>query len=89
MVSPLAERARDVIEAGCDVALHCSGELAEMVEVGNAVPPLEGLAAERFARARACLRDPQPFDVADALALVTEAAGTQVASLGADPTVQA
>ena len=31
----------------------------------------------------------EPFDVADALALVTEAAGTQVASLGPDPTVPA
>ena len=35
------------------------------------------------------LREPEPFDVADALALVTEAAGTQVASLGPDPTVPA
>ena len=86
---PFAERARSVIEAGCDVALHCGGNLAEMVEVGNAVPELEGLAAERFARARDCLHDPQPFDVEEALSLVTEAAGTHVASLGADPTVQA
>jgi hypothetical protein len=53
------------------------------------VPPLESVAAERFARARACLHEPQRFDVAEALALVTEAAGTQVAALGADPTVQA
>jgi len=75
---PFAERARDVIAAGCDVALHCSGNLAEMVEVGNAVPPLEGLAAERFAHARAALRDPQPFDVAGALALVAEASGAPV-----------
>ena len=84
-----AERARGVIDAGCDVALHCSGSLAEMVEVGDTVPPLAGLAAERFANARAALREPVPFDVADALALVTEAAGTQVASLGPDPTVPA
>jgi beta-N-acetylhexosaminidase len=84
-----AERARGVIDAGCDVALYCSGILAEMVEVGDAVPPLEGLAAERFARARAALRQPEPFDVADALALVTEAAGAPVASLGPDPTVPA
>jgi beta-N-acetylhexosaminidase len=84
-----AERARGVIEAGCDVALHCSGKLAEMIEVGDAVPMLEGLAAERFAQARAALREPEPFDVAEALALVTEAAGTQVASLGPDPTVPA
>jgi beta-N-acetylhexosaminidase len=74
-----AERAHGVIDAGCDVALHCSGELAEMVEVGNAVPRLEGLAAERFAHARACFQDPQPFDVEEALALVTEASGTRVA----------
>jgi beta-N-acetylhexosaminidase len=86
---PFAARARGVIEAGCDVALHCSGDLVEMVEVGNAVPSLAGLAAERFARARAALHDPRPFDAAEAMALVTEAAGTGVASLGADPTVHA
>jgi len=89
LVGPFAERARGVIDAGCDVALHCSGKLKEMIEVGRAVPPLAGLAAMRFARARACLHDPQPFDVAEAMALVTEAAGTQIAALGRDPTVQA
>jgi beta-N-acetylhexosaminidase len=84
-----AERARGVIDAGCDVALHCSGKLAEMAEVADAVPLLEGLAAQRFASARTALREPEPFDVAEALALVTEAGGTQVASLGPDPTVPA
>ena len=82
-----ADRACGVIAAGCDVALHCSGTLAEMVEVGDAVPKLEGPAAERFSKARAALREPEPFDAAEALALVSEAAGTQVASLGPDPTV--
>ena len=70
---PFAERARDTIAAGCDVALHCSGALGEMVEVGKAVPPLAGLAAERFTQARAALHDPQPFDIAESLALVTQA----------------
>jgi beta-N-acetylhexosaminidase len=84
-----AARARAVIEAGCDVALHCSGRLDEIQEAASVLPPLEGLAAVRFARARAALREPQPFDVAEAMALVTEAAGTQVAGLGVDPTVQA
>jgi len=84
-----AERTRAVIDAGCDVALHCSGTLAEMKEVGTAAPPLDGIAAERFVRARAALHDPQPFDVAEAMALITEAAGTRVASVGADPTVRA
>lgn len=86
---PLAGRARDVIAAGCDVALHCSGNFGEMAEVADAVPRLAGVAAERFGHARSCLREPQPFDAAEAMALVTEAAGTQVASWGADPTVQA
>ena len=36
-----------------------------------------------------CCTSRKPFDVAEALALVAEAAKTQVASLGADPTVQA
>jgi hypothetical protein len=60
-----------------------------MAEVADAISALDGLAAERFARARAALREPEAFDVAEALALVTEAGKTQVASLGADPTVQA
>jgi beta-N-acetylhexosaminidase len=86
---PFAERARDTIAAGCDVALHCSGKLPDMTEVADAVPPLEGPAAARFARARAMLHEPQPFDIAQSLALVSEAAGTQIAAVGADPTVQA
>jgi beta-N-acetylhexosaminidase len=53
------------------------------------VPVLDGEAAARFERARACLHEPQSFDPAEAMALVSEAAGTRVASLGPDPTVQA
>jgi beta-N-acetylhexosaminidase len=86
---PFSERARETIAAGCDVALHCSGALAEMTEVADGVPALEDLAEQRFKQALAALREPQPFDVAESLALVTEAAGTQIAVLGADPTVQA
>ncbi len=84
-----AARTRAVTEAGCDVVLHCSGNLAEMVEVAGAAPPLAGIAAERFARARDLLHDPEPFDEEEALALVSEAAATRVASVGPDPTVQA
>ncbi|MGH6792679.1 MAG: hypothetical protein ACRECF_08080, partial [Methyloceanibacter sp.] len=76
-------------EAGCEVVLHCSGTLSEMTEVAAATPTLAGEAAARFAHARSCLHDPEPFDRAEAMALVSEAAGTRVASLGPDPTVQA
>jgi beta-N-acetylhexosaminidase len=81
---PFAERAHVVIEAGCDVALHCGGALAEMVEVAGAVPLLEGLAAERFSAARAKLREPQPFDVADSLALVAQASERSTLAAQAD-----
>jgi hypothetical protein len=50
-----------------------------MVEVASAVPPLEGQAGERFARALTFFCAPQPFDEAEAMALVTDAAGTRVA----------
>ena len=40
-------RARAAIAAGCDVVLHCSGELGEMQAVACAVPVLTGKAAAR------------------------------------------
>ena len=36
----LAERTRRALAAGCDLALHCNGVLAEMEEVADAAPPL-------------------------------------------------
>src|SRR4051812_12941934 len=33
-----ASRARGVVAAGCDVALHCSGKMGEMAAVASAVP---------------------------------------------------
>lgn len=49
----LAERARGVIAAGCDVALHCSGDFTEMAEIAEAAPPMTAAAVERLARAMA------------------------------------
>jgi beta-N-acetylhexosaminidase len=40
-------RSRAAIAAGCDVVLHCNGELAEMQAVASAVPALAGPAAQR------------------------------------------
>jgi beta-N-acetylhexosaminidase len=72
---PVGDRAAAVIDAGCDVALHCSGDLDEMREVAAAVPPLSGKSAERFARAVAMRRKPVPFDAEKALIMVAEARG--------------
>jgi len=58
-----AERTAAVLDAGSDLALHCSGNLAEMREVALASPSLSGLALARFERACAITqRSPQPYD---------------------------
>lgn len=33
-----SEKARKSIEAGCDLVLHCNGNMAEMVEISSAIP---------------------------------------------------
>lgn len=49
----VAGRARAALAAGCDIALHCNGERAEMAALAAAVPPLTGAAAARAAAALA------------------------------------
>jgi beta-N-acetylhexosaminidase len=46
-------RAAGVVAAGCDVALHCSGDLAEMRAVAGAVPCMSGEGEARLAGAMA------------------------------------
>jgi beta-N-acetylhexosaminidase len=57
-----AEKTLRALEAGCDLVLHCNGEMAEMEEVAEAAGVLK---AKPLTRARAALRSarrPQPFD---------------------------
>lgn len=82
LAGTMAEKAAAVIAAGCDVALHCSGDLAEMEQVAANVPELAGKAAERFAAAIAMLREPQPFDAAEALSLVAAVEAVPVVTAG-------
>jgi len=61
------ERTRRALEAGCDVVLHCNGEMDQMAEVAEAAGFLKG---KPLARARAALRSarkPQSFDRKQAL----------------------
>jgi beta-N-acetylhexosaminidase len=46
-------RAAGVVQAGCDVALHCSGKMDEMVAVAGSVPALSSDGEARLARAMA------------------------------------
>lgn len=45
-----ADRAVHVLQAGCDIALHCNGKLDEMKRVAAKMPPMTDLAIERYNR---------------------------------------
>lgn len=62
----IAERSQAALAAGCDVVLHCNGDLAEMSEVASVSPVLSGVAAERAARALSMRSQGEAFDVAEA-----------------------
>ncbi len=64
----LGERTRAALAAGCDMALHCNGNLREMEAVATAAPELAGRAARRAEAALAVRRAPTPLDVAAARA---------------------
>jgi len=59
-------RAERSIAAGCDVVLHCNGELAEMRAAAAGTPTLAGPAHRRTAAALAITRTVVPFDCARA-----------------------
>lgn len=60
------ERTEAALAAGCDVVLHCNGDIAEMRAIAAATPVLDGRAGERAAAALARLRPPGPLDRAAA-----------------------
>jgi len=62
LAGSIAERTRAIVDAGCDMVLHCNGKLDEMREVARQSPKLSGLALERAGKALASRKQPQPFD---------------------------
>jgi len=68
----ITERAAAVLAAGSDVVLACNGGLAESESVAAVAPRLQGTALARYERARAVLRQQQPFEVAEAEACLAE-----------------
>jgi beta-N-acetylhexosaminidase len=58
----LAERSRAAIAAGCDIVLHCNGQMAEMQAVAGAAPVLAGEGLRRAQAALASKKPPVPID---------------------------
>ena len=69
----LAERARATLAAGCDIALHCSGDMTEMAAVAAEAPELVGKAAARAERALK-VRGGSPHDDPDGVLARLDAA---------------
>ncbi len=63
----LRDRAEVSLKAGCDVVLHCNGDLDEMRQVAEGTGRLKGGAAKRAAAAMArIVRSPEPLDEREA-----------------------
>jgi beta-N-acetylhexosaminidase len=76
---PIGERARASIAAGCDMVLHCNGNLREMQAVAKETPELAGAAARRAAAALAGRGKPSPIDLVAARREFAELMGPKVA----------
>lgn len=62
-----ADRTKAAFAAGCDMALHCNGDMAEMREIAAHTPVLAGEAARRAQKALDRLAGvPEPLDIAEA-----------------------
>lgn len=73
----IGERSRAALAAGCDVVLHCSGDLDEMAAVANEASELVGEAARRADAALAARRAPDEFDAEAARNLFMQMIGDE------------
>jgi beta-N-acetylhexosaminidase len=72
LTGPMRARAESVIGAGSDLALHCSGDLPEMLEAAAGAGVLKGRARQRFDTAINITKATRPFDSAAAEAQLAQ-----------------
>ncbi len=70
-----ADRTRAIFDAGCDVVLHCNGDMDEMQAVASVTPELTGKALERAERATAGIGVVDSLDEKDVRAEFEELMG--------------
>jgi beta-N-acetylhexosaminidase len=73
---PLGKRARAALIAGCDVVLHCNGDMDEMKQIAADVKPLAGDSQRRAEAALAQYRHPAELDIQNAEAHLSALMGT-------------
>lgn len=71
----VGDRTAAALAAGCDVALHCSGELGEARAVAEAAGAMSDAAWSRWTAAKARLQTPEDFDVIEGRARLAELLG--------------
>jgi len=64
------ERTGAALSAGCDVVLHCNGDMSEMRAVAAAARPLTEAARERLVRADGMRGVPEVIDALAARAML-------------------
>lgn len=75
---PIGERAARARAAGCDLILHCNGELPEMHDVVAASGALDGGAKARTDAALALRKTPDPLDIEAIEAELSDLLGGEV-----------
>ena len=63
----IAARAKACLAAGCDIALHCSGMLTDMIAIAEAVPVMTDRAGERLAAAMETITPADDYEAIPAL----------------------
>lgn len=67
-----ASRVQDSLRAGCDMILHCNGDMAQMTEIAGELSFLSGPSLKRVKAAEKALRTPEDIDLTASLARFDE-----------------